>query len=236
MRAIFESIFDIIYLITVITIGIFMIVKGRKNKQYLLFGIMAVVLGGGDSFHLIPRVISLISGNEEAYLVPLGIGKAITSVTMTGFYILLYYIYRIRYNIKGEKYIHISMYVLSAIRIVLCLLPQNEWTSAEPPLYMGIIRNIPFLIIGIIIIVLFFIQARKNNDKTFKFMYLTIVLSFGFYIPVVLVAHLYPMVGLLMIPKTCAYVWTVVIGLVDMLKHLKEEKQTPTLETKVETN
>lgn len=197
-----------------------MIVKGRKNKQYLLFGIMAVVLGGGDSFHLIPRVISLISGNEEAFLVPLGVGKAITSVTMTGFYILLYYVYRIRYKIKGEKYIHISLYLLSVLRIVLCLLPQNEWTSAEPPLYMGIIRNIPFLIIGIIIIVLFFIQARKNNDKSFRFMYLTIVLSFGFYIPVVLVSHLYPMVGLLMIPKTCAYVWTVVIGLVDMLKSM----------------
>lgn len=232
MRAIFESIFDIVYLITVITIGIFMIVKGRKNKQYLLFGIMAVVLGGGDSFHLIPRVISLISGNEEAFLVPLGVGKAITSVTMTGFYILLYYVYRIRYNIKGEKYIHISLYLLSVLRIVLCLLPQNEWTSAEPPLYMGIIRNIPFLIIGIIIIVLFFIQARKNNDKSFRFMYLTIVLSFGFYIPVVLVSHLYPMVGLLMIPKTCAYVWTVVIGLVDMLKSMKEAK-TKTLEEKI---
>ena len=209
-----------------------MIVKGRKNKQYLLFGIMAVVLGGGDSFHLIPRVISLISGNEEAFLVPLGVGKAITSVTMTGFYILLYYVYRIRYNVKGEKYIHISLYLLSVLRIVLCLLPQNEWTSVEPPLYMGIIRNIPFLIIGIIIIVLFFIQARKNNDKSFRFMYLTIVLSFGFYIPVVLVSHLYPMVGLLMIPKTCAYVWTVVIGLVDMLKSMKEAK-TKTLEEKI---
>ena len=193
---------------------------------------MAVVLGGGDSFHLIPRVISLISGNEEAFLVPLGAGKAITSVTMTGFYILLYYVYRIRYNVKGEKYIHISLYLLSVLRIVLCLLPQNEWTSAEPPLYMGIIRNIPFLIIGIIIIVLFFIQARKNNDKSFRFMYLTIVLSFGFYIPVVLVSHLYPMVGLLMIPKTCAYVWTVVIGLVDMLKSMKEAK-TKTLEEKI---
>lgn len=231
MRAIFESIFDIVYLITVISIGIFMIVKGRKNKQYLLFGIMAVVLGGGDSFHLIPRVISLISGNEEAFLVPLGIGKAITSVTMTGFYILLYYVYRIRYNIKGEKYIHISLYLLSALRIVLCILPQNEWTSAEPPLYMGIVRNIPFLIIGIIIIVLFFIQARKNNDKSFKFMYLMIVLSFGFYIPVVLVSHLYPMVGLLMIPKTCAYVWTVVIGLVDMIKTMKAEKNSTAIET-----
>lgn len=43
-------------------------------------------------------------------------------------------------------------------------------------------------------------------------MWLTIVLSFGFYIPVVLWADAVPMIGMLMIPKTCAYVWTVLIG------------------------
>ena len=43
-------------------------------------------------------------------------------------------------------------------------------------------------------------------------MWLTIVLSFAFYIPVVLFADSFPMIGMLMIPKTCAYVWTVVIG------------------------
>ena len=37
-------------------------------------------------------------------------------------------------------------------------------------------------------------------------------LSFGFYIPVVLWADTFPMIGMLMIPKTCAYVWTVLIG------------------------
>jgi len=43
-------------------------------------------------------------------------------------------------------------------------------------------------------------------------MWLTIVLSFGFYIPVVLWADINPLIGMLMIPKTCAYVWTVLIG------------------------
>ena len=43
-------------------------------------------------------------------------------------------------------------------------------------------------------------------------MWLTIVLSFGFYIPVVLWADAVPLIGMLMIPKTCAYVWTVLIG------------------------
>ncbi len=35
---------------------------------------------------------------------------------------------------------------------------------------------------------------------------------FGFYIPVVLWADTIPLIGMLMIPKTCAYVWTVLIG------------------------
>lgn len=44
MQAIFETAFDIIYLCTVITLGIIMICKSKGRKQYLLYGIMAVVL------------------------------------------------------------------------------------------------------------------------------------------------------------------------------------------------
>ena len=58
--------------------------------------------------------------------------------------------------------------------------------------------------------------AKENKDKSFKYMWLTIVLSFGFYIPVVLWADVYPIIGMLMIPKTCAYVWTIWIGYSDM--------------------
>ena len=55
MQAIFETVFDVIYLCTVITLGIIMICKSKGRKQYLLYGIMAVTLGAGDSFHLVPR-------------------------------------------------------------------------------------------------------------------------------------------------------------------------------------
>ena len=47
-------------------------------------------------------------------------------------------------------------------------------------------------------------------------MWLAITLSFGFYIPVVLWADTIPAVGALMIPKTCAYVWIVVMGYREM--------------------
>ena len=59
MQAIFETLFDVVYLVSVITIGILMIQKSKGNAQYRLFGIMAVVLGAGDSFHLVPRALAL---------------------------------------------------------------------------------------------------------------------------------------------------------------------------------
>lgn len=220
MQAIGETLFDVIYLVTVITIGIIMMVKSKGTKEYFLFGVMAVTLGSGDAFHLVPRALALCTTGLESYTVWLGAGKWITSVTMTVFYILLYYVWRTRYKVKGSNRITVAVYALAAIRIALCFFPQNKWLSADAPLSWGIYRNVPFALLGLLIIVLFFSSAKKNNDKEYRFMWLTIVLSFGFYIPVVLWADVYPMIGLLMMPKTCAYVWTVLIGYNSMKKAL----------------
>ena len=101
MQAIVETLFDTVYLITVITLGVIMIRRGG-SRQYRLFGIMAVVLGLGDSFHLVPRAIALCTTGLENFTTALGIGKLITSVTMTVFYVLLYYVWRNRYQVEGR--------------------------------------------------------------------------------------------------------------------------------------
>lgn len=85
MQAIVETLFDTVYLISVVMIGILMIRGSEGERQFRLFGWMAVVLGAGDSFHLIPRAFALCTIGLENYTVPLGIGKWITSVTMTIF-------------------------------------------------------------------------------------------------------------------------------------------------------
>ena len=220
MQAIIETLFDVCYLVSVITIGIRMVKSSKNNRQFKLFGWMAIVLGAGDSFHLIPRIIALCTTGLENFTVALGLGKWITSVTMTLFYVLLYYVWRERYEIKGQKNLTIAVYLFAAIRIALCMMPQNNWLSADAPLSWEIYRNIPFAVIGLITIVLFYTSAKQNNDTAFKWMWMTIVLSFGFYIPVVLWANTIPMIGMLMIPKTCAYVWTVIIGYNAMKKEL----------------
>lgn len=218
MQAIVETLFDAVYLVAVMTIGILMIRGSKRNSQFRLFGWMAVVLGAGDSFHLIPRALALCTTGLEQFTVPLGLGKWITSVTMTIFYVLLYYIWRQRYQVKEQNGLTAVVYALAGVRILLCMMPQNQWLSSDSPLSWGIYRNIPFTLMGLLIIVFFYQSAKEHRDQAFRWMWLTIVLSFAFYIPVVLWTDTLPLVGMLMIPKTCAYVWTVFIGYFAMKK------------------
>ena len=91
-------------------------------------------LAAGDSFHLVPRALALCTTGLENYTVPLGLGKWITSVTMTVFYVLLYYVWRQRYQIKDKTELTAAVYGLAAARIILCMMPQNQWMSAASPL------------------------------------------------------------------------------------------------------
>ena len=113
MQAVAETLFDVVYLVSVIAIGIRMIRGSRGDRQFLLFGWMAVVLGAGDSFHLVPRALALCTTGLENYTVPLRLGKWITSVTMTVFYVLLYYVWRLRYRVLGRNGLTAAVYGLA---------------------------------------------------------------------------------------------------------------------------
>ena len=52
MQAMVETLFDAVYLISVITIGVLMICGSKGNAQFKLFGLMAVVLWA-DTFPMI---------------------------------------------------------------------------------------------------------------------------------------------------------------------------------------
>lgn len=210
-QAIAETVFDVLYLGFAITAGLTMFIKG-KDPLVKKAGLMAALLGAGDSFHLIPRSYALWTTGLEANAAALGIGKLITSITMTIFYLILYYVWRDRYQIKGRKSLTVAMWTLSALRIALCMLPQNQWLTYRQPLFFGVLRNIPFAIMGVIIIVIFAQETKKADDAVFRFMPLAVGLSFGFYLPVVLFSGILPIIGMLMIPKTMAYVWIVLMG------------------------
>lgn len=213
MQAIMETLFDVVYLSTVIILGLQMVLKG-KDKYVKLFGYMSVLLGFGDAFHLIPRAYGLLTTGLEANAAALGVGKFITSITMTIFYVILYKIWQVRFNKTKEetKTLTLTIYILAAIRIILCLFPANDWLNYNAPISWGIYRNIPFAIMGIMMIYIMYKEAKVHNDKDYIYMAIAVFLSFAFYVPVVLWGTTIRIIGMLMIPKTLAYVWIVLIG------------------------
>ena len=77
---------------------------------------------------------------------------------------------------------------------------------------LSIIRNGVFAITGIGVIILYAISGNVRGYHMTR-MVAAILISFGCYLPVTLFSKKKPMVGILMIPKTCAYMWIIIMGL-----------------------
>lgn len=210
MPQIGEAIFCIVYLVFGYVAGVIMLLQSSDNALRLLFGITTLVLAFGDSFHLVPRIINAFKDKFESYEFFAGLGLMISSITMTIFYILLYYTCGFMIASDRNSGVYSGMFygilILSVIRIVCCLLPQNNWLHKEGNAKLGIIRNVPFVFIGMIAVYGCFICNQIG-------MAIAIIISFACYLPVVFWAKKKPMIGMLMIPKTIAYMWIICIAL-----------------------
>ncbi len=200
-----EALFEIAYLLFAVTLGIRLIRRPRRQSR--LTGLAALTLGCGDAFHLVPRIIAAFAPQAELTAV-LGLGKFVTSVTMTAFYLFLEIYRQRRAGEEGTRRGRVLsgiMFALFLVRCALCFLPHNAWMSAEPPLLWGVIRNVPFVIMGGMTVALW--AQRADRELVYRRMAIAVTLSFLFYLPVVLFAGTTPAVGMLMLPKTLMYVW-----------------------------
>lgn len=197
-----EAVFDITYLALTFFMGLSLILDYRKEAK--LFGLLTFVLALGDSFHLLPRVIVIFSNDFLTYHSFLSWGKFVTSITMTIFYLLYYFYYQKVVSISNKKDKNL-IYSLVLIRFVLVFLPQNGWGSNESYAF-SLIRNIPFLILGLYLI---YLTYQQKNNMYLANAYLYISLSFIFYLIVVIFSPFFPLLGVFMLPKTLAYIFLI---------------------------
>ena len=196
-----ESTFDLLYLLFAVVSGCIMLKKARSKAERRM-GRAALTLGLGDAFHLIPRVLNYFVAADLT--AALGVGKLVTSLTMTVFYVYMYYIYVDYYGEKNEKRTITTLYVFTTARIVLCLFPQNGWLQNSSDVTWGVLRNLPFVAMGVMIVLLYY--RNRSKARRFRFIWLYVALSFLFYIPVATAAGIVPMLGMLMLPKTVCYI------------------------------
>jgi hypothetical protein len=191
-----EVAFDAIYLLTALAVGVRALFEAK-----LLLAAMALVLALGDAFHLVPRMRAALGcGGLE---VALGFGKLAASVTMTVFYVLLWH-----WGAPRSSFPPIwttAVYMLAAFRVGLSMFPENRWYDDEPPVRWAVARNLPFLLEGLAVAALYYAIAPAVPGV--KWVWLAVLLSFAFYLPVALFAHKNRRFGMLMLPKTVMYLW-----------------------------
>lgn len=213
MPDLMEAIFDAAYLTFDLIAGILFFACSNGNPLFILYGILTLTLCGGDAFHLVPRIIRAVRGSNDRIKRALGRGLQISSITMTVFYIILMYVWKNTFpELTAPAAVEAMIWISAIIRILVCLLPQNDWCGEEGNPKLSIIRNAVFAVTGIGVIILY-AMSGNTYDYHMTRMVAAIIISFGCYLPVTLLSKKKPKVGLLMIPKTCAYMWVIAMGL-----------------------
>jgi hypothetical protein len=205
-----ETAFDAAYLATVFVSAALLCYGADGGSARRRFGVMALILGLGDACHLMPRIAAMWDA-RRGYAAALGAGKLIASVTMTAFYVALWHIGTSAYPGVAAGYMDALVYGVAALRVALCLLPQNRWTVEDSPRKWAIARNIPFFLLGLFVARLYAVGAFTQGGAL-SFIWIFILISFACYLPVVLFSGRSAKVGMLMLPKSCAYAAIVLTG------------------------
>ena len=209
--------FNVAYLIVVWGLVIAMIrgqpevpAENQKLTQYFIyaFGLLAL----GDTGHVGFRVMAYALGNMDTtftvfglQLGLVGLGALSTAITVTLFYVLIVMIWHERYN-KPYGWFGFLLFAAALIRLLIMVIPGNMWNNTVPPQPMSLYRNFFLTVLGLGAAYLILRDSIAVKDRAFTWIGAMIVISYALYIPVILLVQLYPLVGMLMIPKTLAYV------------------------------
>ena len=220
MRLWTEVIFNISYLVVVWTLVVLMIVRRNRvspeNRAVATrFTWAFALLALGDTGHVGFRVIAYLMGGLEANPVLVGAGAFSTAFTVTIFYMLLVDIWHLRFK-KPLGFFGWFLLAAGIARLVILLFPQNAWGQVVAPYDWSLLRNSLLVIQGVGVTVLILRDAIRAHDKPFIWIGAMIVVSFAFYAPVILWVQWVPLLGMLMIPKTCAYLVIAFIAYFDL--------------------
>ncbi len=220
MLVILEVTFNVLYLITIWTLVVIMYKRrsnlSEKNKRLgLLFLYSFLLLAIGDTGHVGFRVIAYLLGGVNGlvdYPTLVGIGSLSTAYTVTIFYMLVLEIWRV--VAKQERSIlYWGLIFVGVIRLIIMMPSGNAWGTTPTPFDWSLARNIPLMIQGLVVAALLLNHGLKKNDTFARNVSILIFVSYLFYMPVIFFVKGIPMLGMLMMPKTLAYLAIAFIAL-----------------------
>jgi hypothetical protein len=209
--------FNVLYLILIWALVVVMRVQfdrvgGKDHRVANLIWVAFFSLAFGDTFHVGARTISyFLEGGLEATVQIFGnsfgiVGWSalITAVTVTIFYLFFLVTWIVRNQGQASALVYF-LFTVAGIRLGLLVLPENQWNQPTPVQPWSMIRNLPFIILGFGVAALFLKMAVNKKDRTSMWIGILILFSFLTYLPVIVFVQAIPILGMLMIPKTIAY-------------------------------
>jgi hypothetical protein len=190
-----ESILEFYYLLVMFVMGIQILRNHRK--PYLLFGIMCLITALGDGIYLIPKMIALTTSQSEGFNQVLGFGRFVHAVSLSVFYLLMVHFYRLLYRIKGGYVLLVLYYLLFALRIIMLLLPQNNWMRGGNT-DLEIIRESALILMIFATAICFFVKKKKLHQMRFFWVALSLIIVIK--IPMMLYGQDYKILEILNLP------------------------------------
>jgi hypothetical protein len=224
-----EVLFNVAYLAVVWALVVAMLrrypyLPSESRRLGLLFIWAFALLALGDTGHVGFRVLAYAIGNLETTFVVWGVevglvgaGVFSTSVTVTLFYVMILVIWQERFA-KPYGWFGKLLFAAAVVRLGMMFLPQNEWNRVVSPQPWATYRNLPLVIQGLGVAFLMIRDAVERGDRVFKWVGAMILVSYAFYVPAVLLVERVPALGMLMIPKTMAYVVLAWMGFVEVFR------------------
>jgi hypothetical protein len=232
-----EIIFNLAYLVVIWGLVIALLLRRKElssAQRQLSDRITAAfaLLALGDTGHVGFRVWAYASEGLESQISLfgrsislVGVGALMTAVTVTLFYMLMLEVWRLRFHRRYGTFEYFLL-ITGATRLYMLTLPINEWWRVVPDQPWSTIRNIPLMILGLGIAFLILRDAIAGHDHTFRWIGISILISYACYIPVILFVQQSSMIGMLMIPKTMAYLAIGFLAYFDL--HRPKKQSAPT--------
>ena len=233
-----EIVFNLVYIIVIWGLVVSMFRRrsevsthDKRAADLVLWAFALLALG--DTGHVGFRILAYASGNLSTQISIfgrqvglVGLGALSTAITVTLFYVLMLELWRVRFEKRYGWYEYLLMAAVVA-RFVFMALPVNDWNRVVPPQPWSTLRNLPVTLLGLSVAYLMLRDATKEGDRAFQWIGAMILISYALYIQVILFVQGVPMIGMVMIPKTMAYVAIGFIAYFDLYRNMNSGSRRP---------
>ena len=215
MHSVIKSTFYFVFIIIALFTSITMLTNAKGDRRISIFGLIVLFLGIGEAFHLVPRIIEIFTGNTENLQPYIDYGRVISSISIIFVYLFLFWFWKIYYKVSSPKNVDVALITLGVIGIVLSvILKSTDYT------YMILIRNLPTIVIGTIIVYYFKRSSLSITKDSFRHLWLAVSLGLVFTTGFELFSSSYSFLIILMMPKTLVYIWLVLMGYLGYKKNI----------------